>query len=126
MYAPINYSLNVRGSRIVINDTGARVAQLHATVGDANRLGFVVMGTTGQVANLIETQTVSSVTEFVVKPGGNVQTPGTVTVGPYTFATVPSASTNTGGTIRITDRSQRLATSDGTNWNWAGTTTAIS
>lgn len=51
---------------------------------------------------------------------------GITTVGSYTFATVPSASANTGGTIRITDRSHRLATSDGTNWNWAGTTTAIS
>jgi hypothetical protein len=45
---------------------------------------------------------------------------------PYTFSTVPSASANTGATIRITDRSHRLATSDGTNWNWAGTTTPIS
>lgn len=51
---------------------------------------------------------------------------GNLTVGVYTFATVPSASANTGATIRISDRSHRLATSDGTNWNWAGTTTVIS
>jgi hypothetical protein len=51
---------------------------------------------------------------------------GMLSVGVYTYATVPSASANTGATIRISDRSHRLATSDGTNWNWAGTTTAIS
>lgn len=51
---------------------------------------------------------------------------GMLTVGVYTFSTVPSASANTGATIRISDRSHRLATSDGTNWNWTGTTTAIS
>jgi hypothetical protein len=56
----------------------------------------------------------------------NLTTSGTTVLGPYTFATVPSASSNTGATIRVTDRSHRLATSDGTNWNWAGTTTAIS
>jgi hypothetical protein len=57
---------------------------------------------------------------------GSITALGPVRVGPFTFATVPSASANPGATIRITDRSQRLATSDGTNWNWAGTTTAIS
>jgi hypothetical protein len=57
---------------------------------------------------------------------GSITASGPVRVGPYTFATVPSASANPGATIRITDRSQRLATSDGTAWNWAGTTTAIS
>jgi hypothetical protein len=51
---------------------------------------------------------------------------GMLTVGVYTFTTVPSASANTGATIRISDRSHRLATSNGTVWNWAGTTTAIS
>jgi hypothetical protein len=56
---------------------------------------------------------------------GSVST-GMLTIGVYTFATVPSASANTGATIRISDRSHRLATSNGTVWNWAGTTTAIS
>jgi hypothetical protein len=51
---------------------------------------------------------------------------GMLTIGVYTFATVPSASANTGATIRISDRSHRLATSNGTVWNWAGSTTAIS
>ncbi len=51
-----------------------------------------------------------------------------ITFAPYTFATVPTASNANfvGATIRITDRAHRLATSDGINWNWAGTTTPIS
>lgn len=47
-------------------------------------------------------------------------------VAPYTLATVPNVLTHLGATIRITDRNNRLATSDGLAWNWAGTTTAIS
>lgn len=43
---------------------------------------------------------------------------GTVSVGVYTFATVPSASANTGSFIRISDRSQKHAYSDGTNWRF--------
>ncbi len=61
-----------------------------------------------------------------IAANGAISTSGSVTVGAYTFATVPSASANTGATIRISDRGHRLATSDGTNWKWAGTTTTIS
>lgn len=39
-----------------------------------------------------------------------------VTFPASTFATLPTASGVTGQTRRVTDRSQRLATSDGTNW----------
>lgn len=51
---------------------------------------------------------------------------GPALLAPFTFATVPSASANAGATIRITDRGHRLATSNGTNWCWAGSTTIIS
>ncbi len=39
-----------------------------------------------------------------------------VTFPASTFATLPTASGVTGQTRRVTDRAQRLATSDGTNW----------
>ncbi len=65
-------------------------------------------------------------TDAVLNLRGPATFNGTATFVGYTFATVPSASANAGATIRITDRSHRLATSDGTNWNWAGTTTPIS
>lgn len=68
----------------------------------------------------------SDAVQMTIASGGAVSFVKPTLLGPYTFATIPSAAANTGGTIRITDRSQRLATSDGTNWNWAGTTTAIS
>lgn len=44
----------------------------------------------------------------------------------YTFATVPTASSNTGSTIRITDRSNRQAYSDGTNWRFVADDAIIS
>lgn len=43
---------------------------------------------------------------------------GPVSLGVYTFGTVPAAGANTGATIRISDRAQRQAYSDGTNWRF--------
>lgn len=47
-------------------------------------------------------------------------------LGVYTFSTVPSASSNTGAIIRISDRAQKQAYSDGTNWRFTGTDAIIS
>lgn len=44
----------------------------------------------------------------------------------YTFATVPSASANARSTISITDRSNRQAYSDGTNWRFVADDVIIS
>lgn len=41
---------------------------------------------------------------------------GLVSLGAYTFGTLPSASANSGKSLRITDRGQKQAYSDGTNW----------
>lgn len=49
-----------------------------------------------------------------------------VIVGVYTFATVPSASTHTGAIVRISDRAQKHAYSDGTNWRFFGDDAVIS
>lgn len=46
--------------------------------------------------------------------------------GVYTFATVPSASSNTGKFLRISDRAQKHAYSDGTNWRFFGDDAVIS
>jgi len=51
---------------------------------------------------------------------------GIFRTAPYTFATVPTASANTGSTIRITDRSNRQAYSDGTNWRFTADDVIIS
>jgi len=45
---------------------------------------------------------------------------------PYTFATVPTASSHTGSTIRITDRAQRQAYSDGASWRFVADDAIIS
>lgn len=64
--------------------------------------------------------TAAGATELQIFPGGIVK------FGAYTFLTLPSAATFAGGTLRVSDRGNRLVTSDGTNWNWAGTLTAAS
>jgi hypothetical protein len=51
---------------------------------------------------------------------------GPITLGVYTFATVPSASANTGSIIRISDRAQRQAYSDGTDWRFTADDAVIS
>lgn len=51
---------------------------------------------------------------------------GMICVGVYTFATVPSASANTGKFLRISDRAQKHAYSDGTDWRFFGDDAIIS
>lgn len=51
---------------------------------------------------------------------------GLMCCGVYTFATVPSASSNTGKFLRISDRAQKHAYSDGTNWRFFGDDVIIS
>lgn len=51
---------------------------------------------------------------------------GLIRAGTYTFATVPSASSNTGKFLRISDRAQKHAYSDGTNWRFFGDDAIIS
>lgn len=51
---------------------------------------------------------------------------GLMCAGVYTFATVPSASSNAGKFLRISDRSQKHAYSDGTNWRFFGDDAVIS
>jgi hypothetical protein len=51
---------------------------------------------------------------------------GLMCAGVYTFATVPSASSNTGKFLRISDRAQKHAYSDGTNWRFLGDDAVIS
>lgn len=50
------------------------------------------------------------------KKNGNAEFYRMVALGPYTFGTLPSASANSGKSLRITDRGQKQAYSDGTNW----------
>jgi hypothetical protein len=56
----------------------------------------------------------------------NLTASGLMCCGVYTFATVPSASSNTGKFLRISDRSQKHAYSDGTNWRFFGDDAVIS
>lgn len=60
---------------------------------------------------------------FAIGSTGNVTCAGItasapVSSGVYTFATVPTASSYTGSAIRISDRSQKWAYSDGTDWRF--------
>lgn len=57
---------------------------------------------------------------------GAITASGLLCCGVYTFATVPSASSNTGKFLRISDRAQKHAYSDGTNWRFFGDDTVIS
>jgi len=51
---------------------------------------------------------------------------GLMCCGVYTFATVPSAASNTGKFLRISDRAQKHAYSDGTDWRFFGDDAIIS
>ncbi len=57
---------------------------------------------------------------------GAINATGLMCCGVYTFATVPIASSNTGKFLRISDRTQKHAYSDGTNWRFFGDDAIIS
>jgi len=65
-------------------------------------------------------------TTFAAAFLGELVAAGLMCVGVYTFATVPSASSNTGKFLRISDRAQKHAYSDGTNWRFFGDDAVIS
>jgi hypothetical protein len=58
--------------------------------------------------------------------GEAITATGLICCGVYTFSTVPSASSNTGKFLRISDRAQKHAYSDGTNWRFFGDDAVIS
>jgi len=93
--------LYLRGSRVIFNNV-------------ANTSPVSLIGTTDLLTVYNGGGTVVGTFEGILKPAA------------YTFATVPSASSNTGSTIRITDRAQRQAYSDGTNWRFTADDVIIS
>lgn len=91
-------------------------AQLNVEPNWTGKKGVVVRAIAGQAASLFEVQSSAGSVEWGIAPGGHVTFTGLLSLGPYTFATLPSASANAGKCLRITDRGQKHAYSDGTNW----------
>lgn len=127
----------LQSSAVTIDDSGnvTGVAAL-TTSGKLtlNGSGFVCdAGSVGYLRGraLVAFQTDIDYTIAGVKTSGAVEAvaitaSGLMCVGVYTFATVPSASSNTGKFLRISDRSQKHAYSDGTNWRFFGDDAIIS
>lgn len=98
--------------------------QLGSSVDTLSRGGDGTITLTGNAADVV---LAPAGTEKVrVAANGLVTNVGPVRMGVYTFATVPSASTFSGGMIRISDRAQRTAYSDGTNWRFTADDVIIS
>lgn len=79
-----------------------------------------ITGSTGAVSSDRDNQ------RLIIDGNGLATFSRAVVVGVFTFATVPAASSNTGGEIRISDRAQRRAYSDGTNWRFIADDAIIS
>ncbi len=84
-----------------------------------------VASNTGHTGRLQTWTRAGSVVADIGNTGG-ISTTGLMCCGVYTFATVPSASSNTGKFLRISDRAQKHAYSDGTNWRFFGDDAIIS
>jgi uncharacterized protein YoxC len=74
----------------------------------------------------LELTNTSGTNEFNVDSGGNTAFNGSLRIGPFTVSAMPAASANTGRLIRLTDRSQKLAYSDGSNWRFVSGDAVVS
>lgn len=116
-------------------NTSVKAARLR-TASSTRRLYIGNSGSAFYSVNFSGVSTVESfpqVTSNITCTSGNIAaSSGSVSAstfmqtGVYTFATVPSASANTGKFIRISDRAQKHAYSDGTNWRFFGDDAIIS
>jgi len=102
--------------------------------------GSIILGTSGAGRGHVRndgtlgaaTDSTYDIGETAARRPRNVYVAGAITAsglmcaGVYTLATVPSASSNTGKFLRVSDRSQKHAYSDGTNWRFFGDDAIIS
>lgn len=109
------------------------------SVTNLNLFGYGVQAASGTTSNymsicdVIRSDLTTSVISFTNQAGsaatisaGAAVFSGSLEVGPITFATLPSASANTGKILRITDRAQKHAYSDGTDWLFVSNDTIVS
>jgi hypothetical protein len=91
--------------------------------------GALVMDSGSSISSIwLQTSSTTrvDVTSAGISVTGAVISSGLMCCGVYTFATVPSPSSNTGKFLRISDRAQKHAYSDGTNWRFFGDDAVIS
>ncbi len=93
-------------------------------VGGSVILQVAAAGSTGTTLNSLTNAVTVSSTGLAM--ASSLLVSAIIDPAPYTFATVPSASAYSGKGIRITDRAQRWAYSDGTNWRFVADDVIIS
>jgi len=107
---------------------------LNAKAKATNLPALVVQGVSGQTVNLVEIINSTGTSVASVSPAGNITASGTGTLGTYTVATLPAASTNSyaeanvsdalsptmGSTVASGGAVKTKVRSNGTNWTVCG------
>lgn len=108
-----NVTLRSRGSRSLVADNPANSVNWLATTGS-------IAASSGGVGVILSSQGADSDIPLRVRAKGSspVVMDSILQLRGLAFASLPAASSNNGNTVRVTDRNNRFATSDGTNWRW--------
>jgi hypothetical protein len=117
-------SLGTGSVDVFTNGGAARAGSFRNITGAVNYLAFIpaVSGSPAIIAALGSDPVVGM--RLNTTGGGTIVMGAPLQVFPYTFATLPLPSAQTNNTVRVTDRQNRLATSDGTNWRFMDNTIA--
>lgn len=101
-------NLVTRGNVVQLQVLDVATVTAFPTVGGGN--GQAALGVAGSATNA--DLALSS------KGTGAIALSAPIRLPAYTFATLPSVSTYAGCSVRVSDRNNRMATSDGTNWRF--------
>jgi len=118
----------ITGNSVAAHTTNNTVVKTSGDVGHFMRMRYDqgISFHTGITGSVGVTSADDGNQRLIIDGNGLATFSNPVIVGVYTFATVPTASLNTGGEIRISDRAQRRAYSDGTHWRFIADDVIIS
>lgn len=121
--ANVGHSLNggliVKTSGVTVLDAGYSAQTVSAIAYNASSVPLKAKGTTSQSADVFRTETVGGATEVAIAPGGKISTIAGISPGVVTYAVLNATTATVGlGMYRVSDRSNKYAYPDGTNWRW--------
>jgi hypothetical protein len=127
--AAIRFGYNANGTNRFYLSGGVLLVHSTHLIGwnsnsaDATNGTYTMLGRSSEGVVEVNNGTLGTLRDFRAR---DLTASGLMCAGVYTFATVPSASSNTGKFLRISDRAQKHAYSDGTNWRFFGDDAVIS
>lgn len=100
---------------------------IHAVSTGVGVVTLICQAFASQTANKFESRASGGTVEAFIAPGGTISTIAGIACGAVTYAVLNATAAALGsGAYRVSDRANRWAYPDGTNWRWFGDDVIIS